>query len=345
MRVRSRGIVWAVAVASGVARHITEVKTGLACGCVCPGCDMPLEAVNSENPQWKRRPHFRHEKSPELPTCVRSAVLTGARTLLASATEILLPALKVEGQARTPGGQMFYGVEELPEQRVGITRLSFLDETDALLILEDGREIRVRLVASARVGDESLEGPLADITIDVFDLALQDMDPETLRRHITLDADGAKRRWCNQNASDLMMKAQAKAQSLADAYWAFEQKRKERAAAMPKPAPVNLPSPQSKWSGDLGERGFSTAGKSARSMTWRASIPDIAAVERAAAGLATRTGVTVTAVMTVFGRIRKRSALSGVSLAGSVEVWSRELGVPEREVEYFLAEAGYAMVM
>jgi hypothetical protein len=127
---------------------------------------MPLEAVNAENPQWRRRPHFRHEKSPELPTCLRSAVLTGARALLTVATEFLLPTLTVAAQVRAPDGKVFEETEVVPERRVGITRLSFLDETDAVLLLEDGREIRVRLVASARAAEDSPDAPLADIIIE-----------------------------------------------------------------------------------------------------------------------------------------------------------------------------------
>lgn len=346
MRERGRGIVWAVQAASGVARHITEVKTGLACGCVCPGCEMPLEAVNAENPQWRRRPHFRHEKSPELPTCLRSAVLTGARALLAAATEFLVPTLTVAAQVRAPDGKVFEETEVVPERRVGITRLSFQDETDAVLLLEDGREVRVRLVASARATEDSQDAPLADIIIDVSDPDLQSADPEMLRRRITLGGDAARHRWCRQNYPDLVMKAQAKAQGKADAYWAVVRKREEMAAAQPKPVPA---APQSivrarEYGGSAGAF-MTTPQLPVRSLTWRASLPDAGALATAANALSMRTGVAASAVLDACGKVRGRGDLNRMTPGGTVIEWARELGVPEHEMARFLEEAGYAMVM
>jgi len=46
-------LVWATRIETRTAAHISEVASGLACSCTCPGCNATLEAVNSENPFWR----------------------------------------------------------------------------------------------------------------------------------------------------------------------------------------------------------------------------------------------------------------------------------------------------
>ena len=147
-------IVWANDAATNAARHITEVRTGLACHCVCPGCGAKLEAVNAQNPNWKRRPHFRHYEAPELVDCAQQAVLTGAREALKQAKKIELPELRIKRIIAAQDRMEFAAEVYEPAHRTQIESVEFVDATDAVLTLAGGQQIYVRLVATAkRPGD------------------------------------------------------------------------------------------------------------------------------------------------------------------------------------------------
>lgn len=187
-------IVWANDL-NGVARYILEVQTGLDCNCVCPGCGARLEAVNAQNPYWKKRPHFRHYQAPELENCATSAVLTAAKEILKAITELKLPSFEVTQEVTTPSGRTFTGRATATEKIVQVEAAEFVDATDAVLTLADGQKIRLRLVATARRTSDSPGHVMGEIAIDLSDPVLQTADPHTLREHITLS--GAARRWCH----------------------------------------------------------------------------------------------------------------------------------------------------
>ena len=218
-----------------MAKHISEVQRGLACGCICVGCGSVLEAVNSENPTPKLRMHFRHSDGEETETCVTGAVLAGARAQLSVGTALILPAYSVTGSAKAADGREFNALEQSAQSRATIEQIQWVDETDALLTLADGRQLRVRLMATSgglgvqRLGDDD---PLAEILIDVSDPLLRDADPEELRRRITLDT--AAKRWCHHwQASELVDVATRVAQSKANSYWADKQAAAAAVATIP----------------------------------------------------------------------------------------------------------------
>jgi len=231
VRAQRATIVWASDRDTGVARHISEVSRGLACGCICVGCGSVLEAVNSENPNPKRRMHFRHPETEETDTCVAGAMLAGARAQLNTGDALMLPAYSVTGSAKAADGREFNALEQSPQSRAMIEQIQWVDETDALLTLADGRQLRVRLVAvSGGAGVQRLgtDDHLAEILIDVSDPALRDADPEALRARIMLDT--AAKRWCHHwQASALVAAATSVAQDKADWYWGSSQKTENKA--------------------------------------------------------------------------------------------------------------------
>ena len=50
---------------NGVMVQVSEVKSGLACDCVCPVCKRPIQARKGS----KRAHHFSHDPSEETKTC------------------------------------------------------------------------------------------------------------------------------------------------------------------------------------------------------------------------------------------------------------------------------------
>ena len=203
-------IVWAND-ADGVARHIMEVESGLLCHCTCPGCNAKLEAVNSKNPNWKRRPHFRHYDAPELGNCSQSAILAAARQMVQELKEIKLPSFEVTQQVSSQAGKIFTGHANEPEQVVSVDAVEFVDTTDAVLTLAGGQKVMLRLVATTKRTVEPKQTVMGEIVINLADPVLQTADPEAMRRHITL-ADSA-RTWCHHyNEAKLMQQALENAQ-------------------------------------------------------------------------------------------------------------------------------------
>lgn len=197
-------MVWATRVADRAAIHIGEVRSGLACGCTCPGCGAILEAVNSENPFWKRRPHFRHHDSHELDDCAVAALLASSRAALIEVTDFALPELVAEGKATSSEGKVFTETLREPSEVQGVTAYEFVDTTDAVLTLADGQQVYVRLIAAgvSRGDLQAKQTVFAEIIIDISDPMLRTADRDALRRHISLNP--GSRIWCgNQRVAEL----------------------------------------------------------------------------------------------------------------------------------------------
>ncbi|MFZ6731181.1 hypothetical protein ACO0LG_04575 [Undibacterium sp. Ji42W] len=228
-------MVWAVTSADNSARHISEVKAGLNCECVCPGCRAPLEAVNSENPTWKRRPHFRHEKLAELESCSEASILAAAKDCLANATEICLPGYFATVFAKTDNGKLLRETVEGRSEIVNVTAYEFVDVTDAILTLESGQQVYVRLIASSHSYQQAQpkHQGMAEISIDISDPKLLMVDRDVLRKFISLSVE--HRKWCrNQIFDSLKAQAQMKVDKAAEehaakAHWqlASEPRRDE----------------------------------------------------------------------------------------------------------------------
>jgi hypothetical protein len=209
-------IVWAND-ADGVARHIMEVETGLLCHCTCPGCNAKLEAVNSKNPNWKRRPHFRHYDASESGYCSQRAILAAARQMVQEVKEIKLPSFDVTRQVSSQAGKIFTGHANEPEQMVSVDAVEFVDSTDAVLTLAGGQKVLLRLIATTKRTIKPKQTVMGEIVINLADPVLQAADPEAMRQHITL-ADSA-RTWCHHyNEAKLMQQALEDAQQQLDTF-------------------------------------------------------------------------------------------------------------------------------
>lgn len=69
--------------------NVLDVKTGLACGCICPGCKKQLIAKNDKDNQ--RAPHFSHYPGVECFGAYESALHLMAKEVLAASMKIRTP--------------------------------------------------------------------------------------------------------------------------------------------------------------------------------------------------------------------------------------------------------------
>lgn len=226
-------MVWATRHADGAAVHISEVVRGLGCECVCPGCRAQLEAVNSENPHWKKHPHFRHHNAPEAVACEVAAISKAAKQALSETHEFQLPDQFVVGEAKSADGKSFSQRIDQPGPVLGVTQYTSVDATDAILTLADGQMIYVRLIATGLpiIGDPPKQTKFAEVVIDISDPVLRTASPEVLRQHISLSPE--QRRWCsNQDLADLQAQANDAAQSLANAHISSPSDPREKLRAL-----------------------------------------------------------------------------------------------------------------
>lgn len=180
-------LAWATDAITRAAIHVMELgpdRNGAACGCVCPACAAPLLAVNAgkDATQIRRRPHFRHPDGVTHRDCSIVAARWAALRLWLEEGVFHLPARCVVARHSGLSGQAHEGYAEVPDTRVGVARMAFVDHASALLTLDDGRELLVLL--SGRAAQDPQGRAVVEIQLD--DPALAGLDPEELRGRLRL---------------------------------------------------------------------------------------------------------------------------------------------------------------
>ena len=172
-------------------RELNKSRTGAKCGCECPSCDLPLTAVNAAKAQYFKRPHFRHPKGAEKSDCMYLSARLAALQLLREQGVLLLPRRELSAHVIGLSGVKYEAWVALPPERVRIRDFNFQDKVAAVLTLDDGRQLRIRLTGTGSLGTsmDSDGYPIPTILLEVNDLAVASMSPEELRSRITLVPD------------------------------------------------------------------------------------------------------------------------------------------------------------
>lgn len=79
-------LTWAIQ--NGIAKHISEVQKGLACGCICPQCQSQLIAKQGEHNAY----HFAHYGQDACNNTGESTLHKAAKQIIKSAGFIVLPS-------------------------------------------------------------------------------------------------------------------------------------------------------------------------------------------------------------------------------------------------------------
>lgn len=175
-------------------RYILELgpeQRGAKCACICVGCGEPLIAVNAAKTEFVRRPHFRHFEGVERGECLVLAARAAALRQLGDSGWIDLPRRCVSGRISGLSGEFYEAWVEHPNEKLRITQVDYRDRATAIFTFEDGRTLSVELTGSAGAGVASSGGNsiAAAILISVDDPVVAAMDPEEIRRHLTLLPD------------------------------------------------------------------------------------------------------------------------------------------------------------
>lgn len=206
---------WARDRTTGEPRYIGELKahqTGAECNCECYSCGLPLQAVNAGNPNYKRRPSFRHPAGAAKDECLILSARVAALEMLQREGNLRLPMRRIKGTVQGLSGQYHDAWAVVPPETVRVTRFEFRDKTAAIITLDDGRTLRLVLEGSVATqqqdsGEISL---IPTIVMAIDNPALAGMPPDELRKRITIISEHAL--WCSHwNDEALAKEAEDKA--------------------------------------------------------------------------------------------------------------------------------------
>jgi hypothetical protein len=194
-QLRKLVMAWAKDASTGEARYILELDKlhrGSSCGCVCYSCGLSLTAVNAAKQTFIVRPHFRHPEGAEKNDCMVLSARAAALALLQGQQRITLPAKRFGAQVIGLSGKRYEAWVTKPRKVVGIQDVCLRDSVSAILKLEDGREILVRLTGTGAL-EEDQTRPVIEIAVD--DPSLAGLSPADLKSRLHLLVENGV--WCS----------------------------------------------------------------------------------------------------------------------------------------------------
>jgi hypothetical protein len=212
-------LAWAVDLETNSPRYILELDAahkGAKCNCKCPSCNLPLTAINAAKINWQHRPHFRHPKGAARENCLIIAARRAIDEMFRRLGRIVLPRRRRSREIEGLSGNYHDAWVERPAEPVRISDCAFEDEANAILTLDDGRRLHVRLVGRGEVANNSGDEDrlTACIEIQADDPAVANMAPEEIlsRLQLVLNEGCWVRHWADDE-----MDAEAEASAIAKA--------------------------------------------------------------------------------------------------------------------------------
>lgn len=210
---------WAIDRDTEEPRYILQLDSahrGSKSNCKCPSCDLPLQAVNAAKTEFKNRPHFRHPAGAARDQCAVVSARKALRAMFREQDLIELPRRRRSSRIEGLSGKFFDAWVEQATETVRLRDCEMRDEATAILTLDDGRKLAVRLKGSSELvklaGKDAL---LATIELDVDDPEIAMMSPEEIFSRLRLAwAQGCWRQHWDDDVLD--SQADAKAREAAD---------------------------------------------------------------------------------------------------------------------------------
>lgn len=178
---------WAKEEETGQLRFVGElprIRTGLKCGCVCYGCGERLEAVNAGNSEALITPHFRHKELPDSGMCSQTVSRILLRTELEALKALSLPSRQVVAAQQGLSGQEYKASRLRPVRHLVVNDVVMSSDVEAVLLLDDGSQLIVRLSGKLEVSDSGALAPTIHIQSD--DPLVASLTPEKLRERLSV---------------------------------------------------------------------------------------------------------------------------------------------------------------
>ena len=222
----------------GVLYRAFEVENGLACNCVCPGCQKPLNAANQGE---KVAPYFRHAQAEDCVRGYKDGVRRAAIALIANGLRLTLPSFTRQVTATTLSGRSLFRDVLFPAASITADAADrFVDMGDVIahaVLHSSGRQLLVRIKISPRMEYERYqrieELAHSSIEIDLSGLSFEQVtDPAVFSQAVLSDPE--TRTWIRSLRGELMVdRAQKDLASEVEEYnvkWKEEQVRQQAIA-------------------------------------------------------------------------------------------------------------------
>jgi hypothetical protein len=189
---------WAVQRETGSIVHVSmlwKAQNGLQCGCVCPSCHSPLQAVNiDKDASHFAKPNtlgqfFRHTVGQPTHKCAIVAARLAALQLLVECDEILLPAPARRVEIRGASGKVYIGWSSGKPVQTRIRHRVWVDNQTARLTLKVGQVIQIQLTGIREVSAHGMVDGIIEIRID--DPEVASWSREQILARATLDGDSS----------------------------------------------------------------------------------------------------------------------------------------------------------
>ncbi|WOG29910.1 hypothetical protein [Endozoicomonas sp. 8E] len=99
---------------NGQLLHISEVKSGLDCDCICPGCKTPLIARKGE----VRTHHFAHHQGQESESCIETTLHRFAKQVIASHKKVRIPEDHISASSVDKAGKIHTARERVTSEMI-----------------------------------------------------------------------------------------------------------------------------------------------------------------------------------------------------------------------------------
>ena len=140
------------ALKDGIITSISNVESGLKCGCVCPACDMPLVAKKGE----KMMHHFAHHAGHNCEYGYESSLHLAAKDILSKAKKIVIPPVYVKFPDSYKKDELVCEEREINIDRVELEK-RYNDIIPDIVIYAGGRQFFVEIFVTHCIDDVKLE--------------------------------------------------------------------------------------------------------------------------------------------------------------------------------------------
>lgn len=140
------------ALKDGVITNISDVESGLKCGCVCPACGEPLVAKKGA----KMMHHFAHHAGHNCEYGYESSLHLAAKDILSKAKKIVIPPVYVSFPYSSKSKELISEEKEINIDKVELEK-RYNDIIPDIVIYAGGKQLFVEIFVTHRVDDAKLE--------------------------------------------------------------------------------------------------------------------------------------------------------------------------------------------
>jgi uncharacterized protein YuzE len=166
---------------TGLIVHISEVERGRMCNCVCPSCQVPLNAHKGEILQH----HFKHDTGDECAGGLESAIHLAAKQLIKKHKQITLPERIAEVSVQDARGRS-YKEKSVFVKNKEIRYFDSVEEVELhgmkadIFAKSDNQPLIIEIFYRHKVDDQKRE-KIKTANISAIEIDLSDLEPDNVK--------------------------------------------------------------------------------------------------------------------------------------------------------------------